>query len=211
MKFNTFKELVRKYPLFPSRIFSHLTQDVASLRRQISEWQAKGWLLELKRGLYTLPEQEHAQGSQLSTYFLAHQLYSPSYISLETALSYYGFIPERVAIITSISSKKTQTFNNSFGCFKYYHIKPALYDHFVQKTDEFGYSFFIALPERALLDFFYFRMKQTAIYTPDVFDLSLRLQNLENLDLAKLDLIAKQFNSPKINHLLRLFHQFLGK
>ena len=44
---------------------------------------------------------------------VANKIYSPSYISLETALSYYGLIPESVYALTSVSTRKTISFNKA--------------------------------------------------------------------------------------------------
>ncbi len=59
-----------------------------SLRVQLSRFIQRGWLIQLKRGLYCFSP------DKLEEFVLANQLYRPSYISLETALNYYGIIPD---------------------------------------------------------------------------------------------------------------------
>lgn len=208
MNYSTFRDKTKLYPFFRSNMFSHITDNVPMLRRQVNEWVNKGYVIQLKRGVYTLREQDRGVG--LSAYFLANNLYTPSYISLETALSYYGFIPEQVHTITSVSSKKTQYFENQFGRFYYHHIKKNLYGHFVSNQDEYGNNFFIATPERAIIDFLYLKTRGMDNIEADVFDTSFRFQNLEKLDKRKLTKIAKQFNHSKLIKLINMLKEQIG-
>lgn len=202
MKYDNFRKLVSNYPVFSSRLFDHLTNNVPLLRRQVTDWVKKGVIFQLKRGLYTLKEEDRQAG--LSRYFLAGQIYTPSYIGLETALSYYGIIPEAVHTITSMTTKKTQTFNNPFGHFIYHHIKQELYGDYVKQQDEFGYSFLIATAERAIVEFLYLRLRDIKKFDEDLFETSFRFQNLETINCKKLQEIAKRFNKTKLSQAITL-------
>ncbi|MBS8122307.1 type IV toxin-antitoxin system AbiEi family antitoxin domain-containing protein [Candidatus Vampirococcus lugosii] len=87
-------------------------------------------------------------------YFASNKIYQPSYISLESAFSYYGIIPEQVFTINGVSTKKTNYFKTDFGVFNYKKINPKLF---------FGYNIIslkenkvlIASLEKAILDYFY--------------------------------------------------------
>ena len=59
-----------------------------------------GDILKLKKGLYT------SVNSKTHLFCIANLLFAPSYISLESALSYWGLIPEKVNNITSITNKR---------------------------------------------------------------------------------------------------------
>jgi len=63
-----------------------------------------GFILQIKRGLYAFPDNLPPDA------YIANKLYSPSYISLEFALSYHGVIPETVYEITSVTTKATRRF-----------------------------------------------------------------------------------------------------
>lgn len=202
MKYDSFRKLVSNYPVFSSRLFDHLTDNVPLLRRQVTDWVRKGAIIQLKRGLYTLKEEDRQAG--LSRYFLAGQIYAPSYIGLETALSYYGIIPEAVHSITSITSKKTQQFNNPFGQFIYHHIKQEYYSDYLKQQDEFGYTFCIATVERAIVEFLYFKLQEIKQFDDDVFEESFRFQNLETVDCEKLQIIAERFKQPKLDRAIAL-------
>jgi predicted transcriptional regulator of viral defense system len=156
----------------------------------------------LKRGLYTLCDEDRA--AKFSRHYLANQLYMPSYISLESALSYYNIIPEGVYAITSVSSKKTQQFNNAFGQFIYHHVDPELFGDFVLLHDEFNNPVYIASKERAIIDFLYLKVPWARKYDHDIFTLSYRFQNLQDVDIEKLRTIAKKFKQDKIQRLLEV-------
>jgi hypothetical protein len=205
MNYAAFREKVKKYPFFRSNIFPHITDNVSMLRRQVSEWVSKGYIVQLKRGMYTLRTEDRL--ASLSVYFLANNLYSPSYISLETALSHYGFIPERVNAITSVSTKKTQRFTNFVGNFIYHNVKLSMYGNFIAEQDEFGNKFFIATPEKAIIDFLYFKVKEIANLNEDIFDSSFRFQHLEMLNKKKLKKIVKEIQQNKLTKLIELLMQ----
>lgn len=206
MKYRDFKVLVKQYPYFRSMIFHHLTDKTNTLRRQVNEWVKKGYILELKRGMYTLADDERAIA--VSPYYLANHIYSPSYISLESALSFYNLIPEKVHAITSITSKKTFTITNKKGHFIYHNIKQNSYNGFESLHDENNQMFFIASPEKALADFLYLRCRTIKKYKKDVFDKSFRFQNLDMLNDKKLLKLSNKFQSKKLMRLVELLIQY---
>lgn len=119
--------------------------------QRLVEWQDKGYIKKIINKFYIFTDVELIENHLFA---ISNKIYSPSYISLESALSYYNLIPEGVYTITSVSTKKTMEFNNSIASFKYRHIKPSL---------NFGYKiirernivFRIASIEKTILDYFY--------------------------------------------------------
>ena len=117
----------------------------AAVRTQLYRLTKKGLISPVKRGLYCFDK------SKIDELELAGKLYSPSYISLETALNYYGVIPDipiAVRSVTPITTKKIKT-----GLGDYYYLK-------IDSKLFFGFSqtpFNIASKEKALLDYFYLR------------------------------------------------------
>lgn len=129
-------------------------------RNNLTRWTKKGLLLRLRQEWYAFPEL--LQRPDFARY-VACRIYRPSYISLHTALSIYGMIPEAVSSITSVSTLKTAKFENAFGQYAYQNVKPDLF---------FGYkpvmlplntaiinppqlAWMLAHPEKALLDLLY--------------------------------------------------------
>lgn len=119
--------------------------------RRLSEWQNKKYIKMIRRGYYIFSDLEI---NEQVLFLLANKIYTPSYVSLEMAFSYYNLIPESVFGITSVSSNKTNHFKTSLAEFTYRHLKPEFL---------FGYklvayqnrSFKIAEIEKAMLDYFY--------------------------------------------------------
>lgn len=119
--------------------------------KNLTRWQKRGYIIKLKNGLYTFPEYVEEPSIVL---FFANIIYSPSYVSLQYALNYYGIIPEFTPNITSVSTLKTNSFTNSLGYFDYKHVQPNLfYGYESKKTANFEVLF--ASPEKAIVDFFY--------------------------------------------------------
>ncbi|MBI2069107.1 MAG: hypothetical protein HYT79_00760 [Elusimicrobia bacterium] len=156
-------------------------------------WVKKEKLMRLRRGLYALPPQMSAQ--PLSGEAAASLLYFPSYLSLESALSHYELIPERVAEWTSITTRKTMRFVNSLGRFSYCHVTPKRFFGF-DRLEGQGSITYLARPEKALLDWIYLDDRKVAD-PGDYIDI-LRLQNTESLSRKKLMETAGRFESKKI-------------
>jgi len=206
MKYEDFRNTVADYPVIRSQIFDHICEDVATLRRQVSEWVQKKRLIQLKRGIYILNTADRK--TTVSKFFVANQLYSPSYISLETALSFYGMIPELVTRITSVTTKKTNQFVSEFGDFTYNHIKPDFYSGYEAKVIDSDQQVLIATREKSLIDFFYLRLRYIKKFDQDIFRLSYRFQNLEAIDFGRLMEYAKLIGKAKLIKLTELFIRF---
>jgi hypothetical protein len=99
---------------------------------------------------------------------IANFLYSPSYISLESALSFYGIISQFPYQITSVTPKKTKIIKTLDKEFSYSHIKPDFFFDYERKD-----KFLIALPEKALLDYLYLCSKGLRSFEKDDFDLKM--------------------------------------
>ncbi len=111
----------------------------------------KGYVVSVKRGLYKLSDE------QIPDLYIANKIYSPSYVSLEFAMSYYGVIPETVYEITSVTTKATRRFETLGKIFSFRKIKKGAYTGYrVEKQG--GLSFYIADAEKAFVDANYLRL-----------------------------------------------------
>lgn len=138
-------------PFFTQHDVAHvLGIGLASAAVLCSRYVKKGLLMRLKRGLYARTE-TLGHLDQIDLFRIANVLQVPSYISLMTALSYYGITtqPQR-RFFESISVKRTKTFEAGEISFHYSKIRPDLYRDFVKRD-----GVFIALPEKAVLDSLY--------------------------------------------------------
>lgn len=121
-------------------------------RNNFVRWCKKGYLIRLRRGLYAFAELQSVP--EMATYFAA-RIYRPSYISLHSALSHYGLIPESVSRITSVSSLKTAAFRNDFGEYAYKSVSEDLMFGYELRTLANGRVAPYATREKALLDLLY--------------------------------------------------------
>ena len=121
-----------------------------SPRNKIANLEIEGKLIRLKRGLYVVSPDE--SGKLLSTELIANHIYGPSYISMESALRYYGLIPESVHIIRSMTTKRSRVFENAVSKFEYINCSGEYYPIGINQKIGEDYSFLIASPEKALCD-----------------------------------------------------------
>lgn len=145
-----------KSPEITTSMLMGLFSDYQDKRGKINSLSKKGLIRPIKQGVYLVSDDLGLR--PYSKEILANLIYGPSYISLETALSNFGFIPERVTTTTSISLGRGKSFSTPVGQFKYHHIKESIYATGVQLKELFKDVFCqYATPEKALLDFIYLK------------------------------------------------------
>lgn len=125
--------------------------DYKSPKDKITTLEQSGLLIRLKRGLFVVSPMVHSQ--PLSKELIANHIYGPSYISLQTALSFYGLIPERVHTVCSMTTKRSSSFINPLGNFDYISLPAAYFAIGIrQEIVNNNYAYLIATPEKALCD-----------------------------------------------------------
>lgn len=149
MQFINFQNQLSIYPVFSLQDVRKVFGDFSY--RQLDRWEKKGYLKKLKRGFYCFAEQAFDQNT---LFYTANKIYAPSYVSLETALKHYGLIPEEIFQVTSVSTKKTASFQTPLGNFTYRQIKPSLYWGY-KLVDFRNQKILLADPEKAVLDYLY--------------------------------------------------------
>ena len=143
------------------RTYNNIPVEISVLREAVSEYRAQnnrisnmertGDLIRLRRGLYVADPSVSNQ--EISRELVANNLYGPSYVSCQSALSYHGLIPERVNAVTSATIGRARSYTNPLGLFEYITV-PRAYFHIgiEQVIVENEYAFLIASPEKALCD-----------------------------------------------------------
>lgn len=118
---------------------------------KVQALEGEGKLIRLKKGIYVVSPD--VTGELLSVELIANHLYGPSYLSMESALRYYGLIPEKVFIVRSATTNRSRKFENSIATFQYASVREDYYSIGInQKTVDKKYTFLIASPEKALSD-----------------------------------------------------------
>lgn len=169
-------------------------------RNNITRWVKKKYLVRLRQGYYAFPE--YKSKPDYSLYF-ANRIYRPSYISLHTALSFYGMIPEAVVQITSVTSLKTISLKNDFGDYSYNTIRENLMFGYDLKSMADNRTIQFATPEKALLDLLYLY----PFYDNEQEMEELRLDEdylQDDLNLERFMEYADKFQSKALDHRIKL-------
>ncbi len=192
MKFIELLEIVKNTPVFTTGLL--LAGEVSSvvIRSQISRWVRDGKVIMLRRGCYTIATPY--SGGIPSIFVLANAMKPASYISCQSALAWYGLIPEHVPSAVSVTSGRAETITNKLGNFIFRHVKSSLLWGFETVSVSPGEIARIARPEKALLDLIYLESDGDSYSYLE----QLRLQNVDLLDRGKLISYAHRWGKPKL-------------
>lgn len=202
MTFIRFANIFRDYQVFSLQDIKKVFPNFSRL--QLTRWQNKGYIKKIINKYYVFSDLEI---NESTLFLMANRIYSPSYVSSEMALAYYGLIPESAYAITSSTTKHTYRFTTPWGTFIYRQIKPSIM---------FGYNlvsiknqrFKIAEPEKAILDYLYL--------TPDLKNendfFEFRLNKdlfLEKIDIQKIKQYLKIFNNKSLSDRINILLNFV--
>ncbi|MFH1824631.1 MAG: hypothetical protein ABH873_05330 [Candidatus Firestonebacteria bacterium] len=201
MKYDEFKAKVKNVPVINIELLKLLFAYSQQFKNQMSRWQKNGKILKLRKNLYILSNEDRRINP--SRLFISHEIYNPSYVSMEYALSFYDLIPEKVTDITCITTKKTTTFENILGKFIYQHIKIDCFAGFLEFKDEVGLTYYMATPEKAVVDFLYFNQYRFNIDYKKTLHESFRFQNTKILDTKRLQEYVKIFKDKKLKRIIQ--------
>lgn len=173
---------------------------------KIGRLASEGKLVKIRRGLYQ-------DDDTVSPCAAAYQLYGPSYISFEYAMSYHGLIPERVTTITCATFRKNRkkTFHTPIGTFTYQDVPPDVFRYDVKRM-ELGKNAacFMASPEKALCDKLYSlprTSRQPDLDSLLLDDLRIDEDMLAKVSISKIEFLSKHYRSVNV----RAFLAFLRR
>ena len=186
--FNT-QDIYKAFPHFDSR--------------RLVEWQAKNYLQKLSNKWYCFAKMERSEFSQFR---VANLLCKPSYISLESAFDFYGLIPEATFSTSSVTTKKTNSYENDRGNFTYRSIKNNLY---------FGYKalnsstqpILMAELEKAILDYLYLHPEIQTV--ADMEALRFNADVLEGINWEKFVSYLSLFDSRALEKRVKVLTSYL--
>jgi predicted transcriptional regulator of viral defense system len=172
--------------------------------KRLVEWQEKGYIKKLINKWYLFSQ---VRVSEYLLYRISNCLHHPSYISLESALSFYNLIPEAVYSQQAVSTRKTISYETVAGNFNYKAIKPDYFFGY-QILHQEGLPLLMAETEKAIIDYFYFNAKLQTI--EDIEALRLNAQELHSrLNWEKLLQYSAVFNSNTLNKRLRFLKKLI--
>ncbi len=180
------------------------------LKRTVKE----GLLIRLKRDFYLISSK--IENIKPETFEIAPLLYGPSYVSLESALSFHGWIPEAVLTTNSACSKRTKRFETSIGIFAYYNIPISIFHIGVSSChkglpQDKNANFFIADPWKALADFIYLRKRSWPNIIALSNDMRIDIDLMQHSDLNLLAKLAETYPSKRVKKALKILMKDLSR
>jgi predicted transcriptional regulator of viral defense system len=202
MEFARLVEVVGDEPVFEASLLLAGDVNPADVRRQLSRWTAGGRLYQLRRGLYAIAPP--FQKVKPHPFLIANRMVRNSYVSCQSALAFYGLIPEYVSVITSVTTARPARWETPLGVFEFRHIKTDLLRGYRLSEVSVGQQAFVATSEKALLDLIYLHPGGDS---PEYLR-ELRLQNVERLNLDELQRQA-DLASPKLRRAVRIVSELV--
>jgi len=169
-------------------------------KNNLTRWTKQNLLVKLRNSWYSFPDYLKTPNIQ---HFVSNKIYCPSYVSLHSALAFYGIIPESIVQTTAVSSLKKANFENVFGSFSYQQILPELMFGNEQKTFLNKHSLIFATPEKAILDLLYLYPQ----YNSEREIIELRFDEefmQEDLDVKRLNEFTERFQSKILRNRVKL-------
>lgn len=172
----------------PHHVMLWILKDYRQPNDKIKNLVKEGLLIPVRRGLYITGER--LQQRKPDPFLISHHIYGPSYVSLDSALSFYSLIPEKVYTVTSVTTKMSRKFSTRLGAFTYTRLPLPYYSFGIQSNEITRQQrFLIASPQKALFDKIITTAgvelrskKATLAYLED--DLRIDMQMLKSLDFS---------------------------
>ncbi len=200
MKFESLMTKIPSTGLFRTGDILAGEKNPKDVRRQLDRWVKAGKITQLRREVYLLQEPYRAVSPH--PFFIANLLRRASYISLQSALSHYGMIPEHVPVVTSVTGGRPEELATPAGRFLFRHIKRSGFFGFREIAIAPDQRVRIATPEKALADLLYLTLGSDQInYLTE-----LRLERPEGFDQTTALEIAGQMRSHKVERALTRLH-----
>jgi predicted transcriptional regulator of viral defense system len=180
--------------------------DYRKPRDKITRLLASGVIVRIRKGLYCFGEALRKE--PISREQIANLIHGPSYVSLEYALAHHGLIPERVEVLTSVTTRRSRRFTTPLGTFTYRQLSERRYATGAVLQQAGSTAFLIATPEKALADkvwadkaFGGDRISDFAPYLLE--DLRIDEASLILLGSSRLKAVSDAYGSAKIDRLVR--------
>ena len=195
--------LARCETLFFSRCELTLWVKGSANRRDalLKRAMAAGEIIRIRRGLYVLAPP--FQKERPSPFELAQHVYGPSYIGLESALSFHGWIPEAVYTVASVSLNRSRVFDTPAGRFDFLRVPQACFFSAVERLELPGSngSIFVSSPLKALADLVYVRKLDDPLQGL-LASLRIEVELKESVSMASVDELIGNYPSRRVTYFL---------
>lgn len=134
-----------------TQVLLGILRDYSRPYDKINDLVQQGYIAQLRKGLYMISSK--VSNTFPESFLIANQLYGPSYVSIDSALSYWGFIPERVFETTSVTVRLSKSFSTEVGTFSFSHLPKSYYPLGIQSVAlTETQHVLMASPEKSLCD-----------------------------------------------------------
>jgi len=169
-----------------------------------------GEIVRIHRGLYCLADKYLPR--KVDPLALAQRICGPSYLSLETALSHHGWIPEAVYAITSASLGRSQEFDTPLGRFSFARVPQAtFYAEVARVAPGFGGGFLLASPLKALADYVYVHKQDWSSARPVAESLRVDRGVLAGVQPEAFDRLLANYRSRRVRRFLEGLRKELAR
>ncbi|MCK4543571.1 MAG: hypothetical protein KAU17_15175 [Spirochaetales bacterium] len=203
MNFDRLVEITAELHCFSPGILT-AGESLDQVRVQLSRWAKSGRIIRIHKGWYTLAAPYRRVSLNMNV--IACAIKPGTYVSLLSALSFHGMIPEYVPETTCITTGRPLLIETPLGRISYRHLKGEAFWGY-DEEQQGSQAAYVARPEKALLDLIYL--------TPGGVNKSyiaeLRLQNLEELNPDVLKRMAVRFGNPRLTQVPVLFEKLLDE
>ena len=181
-----------------------------SVRGLVKRAIAAGEIIHIRRGLYCLAPKYRRYG--ISRNVIANLIYGPSYVSMETALAFHGWIPEAVHSVVSVSSGRAKSFETPLGYFDYVQVGQRPLLAAVEWIQEgLSTSFLVAKPLKAMADYVAARGMDWRGVEPLEESLRIERDNLDSLISEDFNELEGVYKSRRAKNFLEGLRKELGK
>jgi predicted transcriptional regulator of viral defense system len=205
MKWQELLSITRDMPVFSSSFLLAGQGAVNGVRRQLDRWVKSGRIVQLRRGVYAVSPPYRSSAPH--PFLVANHLRKPSYVSLQSALSHYGMIPEFVPATTSVTTARPEELQTPLGRFLFRHVKKSLFFGYSQTEISQGLPVFLASPEKALLDLLYLTPgSDSSAYLEE-----LRVEPTDDIEWLTFQKNAERIGGRKLKRAVNLILRMAGK
>lgn len=207
--------LTEQFLNVPTGVFTHSDVAVAlpgsdnsrhgKVKRALASTEIQG----VRRGLYCLARPYRRY--PVNVYALAQRVHGPSYVSMESALSYHGWIPEAVRVCTNASLGNGKEFRTPLGVFSYERVPQRVFYAGVQRLDEGEHGVaLMATPAKALADYYYVRRPSWKTIHDAAGSLRIEPEDLSEVTTDEIDELAENYRNRRVLDFLADWKAALG-
>jgi len=182
-----------------------LEKNENTLASNLMYWTKNESIIRFKKGKFILKSRfEKEENKDLYLEYLANKIYEPSYISGEYVMSKYNLLTEAVYGISSVTTRKTKTFDNKLGKFNYYSLSPRLFSGF-EIMKFYSANIMVAKKSKAVFDYLYLRFfKNALISEKSIEELRINWENLNKKEFGDIEEYARISKNKRVLEVVNL-------